>query len=171
MNANRLSAALLSIYLMALIWIIIFKMGIDWSYAKGPRTYNLIPFQEPLIVNGKPDLNEILLNVLIFIPLGIYLGILLRDWNFLKKAALAFGIGFSLEIAQFALAIGAFDITDLINNTFGGVLGIFIYLLLEKLIGRLTAQKTFNVLALVLTVMVLFILIYLKVNRLLMFRN
>ncbi len=109
--------------------------------------------------------------MLIFIPLGIYLGILLRDWNFLKKAALAFGISFSLEIAQFALAIGAFDITDLINNTFGGVLGIFIYLLLEKLVGRLTAQKTLNVLALVLTAMVLSILIYLKVNRLLMFKN
>lgn len=171
-NANRLTIVLLFIYVFTLIWIIVFKMGMGWSYMNGPRNYNLIPYHEPLIVNGKPDITEVVLNVLIFIPFGVYLGTLYKMGSFLRKPVLVLGLSFILEITQFALAIGTFDITDLINNTLGGLLGIWLYDLLKKwLASEAKAQKVVNSLFLTGTLLLLGTLLYLKINHLLMFRN
>jgi hypothetical protein len=46
----------------------------------GNRSVNLIPFSEPLILNGKMDVGEIILNVVILVLLGIYAGILFERW-------------------------------------------------------------------------------------------
>ena len=81
---SRLTTVLLIIYLIALSWILLFKLGVQFSYM-GNRRINLIPFSEPLILNGKIDVGEIILNAVIFVPLGIYAGILFERWIFGKK--------------------------------------------------------------------------------------
>lgn len=68
---NRLTAVLFIIYLIALYWILLLKLGVRFSYIEN-RSVNLIPFSEPLILNGKIDVGEIMLNVVIFVPLGIF---------------------------------------------------------------------------------------------------
>lgn len=40
---------------------------------------------------------------------------------------------------QYAFAIGASDITDVIDNTMGGILGILLFMLLEKIFKKHTA--------------------------------
>ena len=82
--ANKLTALLLVIYLAALFWIIVLKLNISFSY-KGTRNVNLIPFREPLLYNGRIDFNEIFLNILIFIPLGLYVGILFKKLSITRK--------------------------------------------------------------------------------------
>jgi len=68
--ANRITIILFISYLIALCWILLFKLGVRFSYM-GNRRVNLIPFSEPLILNGKIDVGEIILNVVIFMPLGV----------------------------------------------------------------------------------------------------
>lgn len=48
---------------------------------------NLIPFAEPVIVNNKIYFREMYLNALIFIPFGIYIGMLNANWSLAKKIA------------------------------------------------------------------------------------
>ena len=106
------------------------------------KSINLITHRELLILNGKADFGELILNVLIFVPLGLYVGILFEKWNFAEKVALFSSISFLLEVTQYMLGIGAFDITDIINNTIGGFIGLLIYKGVEKAFkNRLRAQK------------------------------
>jgi glycopeptide antibiotics resistance protein len=138
---------------------------------RGQRSINLIPYSEPLILNGKADFGELILNVLIFVPLGLYVGILFEKWNFAKKIALFSSISFLLEVTQYMLGIGAFDITDIINNTFGGFIGSMIYKGVEKAFkNRLKAQKSVNILALAGTIFIFSFLLFLKISRLWIFR-
>ena len=50
-----------------------------------PRSVNLIPFMGSVIVNGRIDISEIINNILVFIPVGIYVCMLKKDWSILKK--------------------------------------------------------------------------------------
>src|SRR2546421_8465933 len=87
--ANKLTNVLFIIYLVALLWILVFKLGVRFSYM-GNRRVNMIPFSKPLILNGKIAFGEMILNAVIFIPLGIYAGILFERWIFGKKVFLFF---------------------------------------------------------------------------------
>lgn len=170
-KSTQSTSALFAIYLIALFWIIVLKFNIPFSYMGGQRSINLIPFNEPLILNGKADFGELILNVLIFVPLGLYAGILFEKWNFAKKVGLFSSISLLLEVSQYMLGIGAFDITDIINNTFGGVIGLLIYKGIEKTFkNRLKAQTFVNILALAGTIFIFSFLLFLKISKLWIFR-
>ena len=50
------------------------------------------------------------------------------------------------EVLQFSFAIGASDITDLMGNTLGGMIGVGVFIVFCKLF-RTKANKILNVLA------------------------
>jgi glycopeptide antibiotics resistance protein len=163
---NRLTTVLFIIYLIVLSWILLFKLGVRFSYM-GNRSVNLIPFSEPLILNGKIDVGEIILNVVIFVPLGIYAGILFEKWIFGKKLFFFFLISLIVEGLQFILAVGAFDITDIITNTLGGIIGLMIFAAIEKAFNNsVKAQKFINIIAAIGTVLIILFLVLLKMNML-----
>jgi glycopeptide antibiotics resistance protein len=64
---NRLTTVLFIIYLIALYWILLLKLGVRFSYM-GERRTKLVPFSGPFLTS------ENILNIVIFIPLGIYAG-------------------------------------------------------------------------------------------------
>jgi glycopeptide antibiotics resistance protein len=163
---SRLTTVLFIIYLIALSWILLFKLGVQFSYM-GNRRINLIPFSEPLILNGKIDVGEIILNAVIFVPLGIYAGILFERWIFGKKLFFFFLISLIVEGLQFILAVGAFDITDIITNTLGGIIGLMIFEAIEKAFNNsVKAQKLINIIAAIGTVLIILFLVLLKMNML-----
>gem|GEM_PF-505175 len=131
-KTNKLTNVLFIIYLIALFWIIVFKFNVRLPSLRNMRSINLIPFSEPLILNGKIAFSEIIMNVVIFVPLGIYAGILFKRWSIGKKLFLFFLISLICEVFQFILNVGASDITDIINNTLGGIIGLMIYKGIEK---------------------------------------
>ena len=53
-----LTTALFTVYVLAIIWIILFKMQLIPVVTQ--RSLNLIPFGESVIVNGKLDISEII---------------------------------------------------------------------------------------------------------------
>ncbi|MEP7143255.1 MAG: VanZ family protein [Ferruginibacter sp.] len=164
--ANQLTNVLFLIYLVALLWILVFKLGVRFSYM-GKRSVNLIPFSEPLILNGKIDFGEMILNAVIFVPLGIYAGILFKRWTFGKNVFLFFFISLMCEGLQFILRIGAFDVTDVITNTLGGIIGLLIFKAIEKVFkNNVKAQKFINIIAVLGTVLMILLLLLLKLNML-----
>ena len=148
-NQNKITAGLLAVYLFVLTWIILFKMQFsfqDLRHFTDFREFNLTPFAGSVIVNNQIDFNEIILNVLSFIPFGIYISMLKPNWSFLKKIVPIAGVSLLFEVLQFIFAIGGSDITDLMGNTLGGIIGVGVYIVFCKLFST-KANKILNVLA------------------------
>ena len=155
MKNNRqrnLTRILFAIYFLILVWILLFKMSFSLDELYKNRSINLIPFMGSVIVNGRIYINEIIDNILVFIPLGIYICMLKEDWSILRKISVGFFISLGIEVLQFILAIGATDITDLLGNTLGGILGIGVFYLFSKLFKNKT-NKIINTLALIATIL------------------
>lgn len=164
---NKLTEVLFAVYLIAIVWILLFKLGVHFSYMGNSRIINLLPYREPLFLHGKFDWSETIMNVLIFVPLGIYVGILFKRWKVGKKLFLVFITSLIVEVFQYILAIGAADITDLINNTIGGIIGLMIYIGIEKAVKNpVKAQKFINVIATIGTFTMIVLLFLLKTNHL-----
>lgn len=121
-------------YLLALIWVIVFKSEFSIKDLSQIRNINLIPFSQPAIVNGKADVREIILNVVAFIPYGLFIHALIDEMSILKKILIIFATSFVFELIQYIFAIGASDITDIISNTSGGVIELVISILMAKLL-------------------------------------
>ncbi|WP_332849549.1 VanZ family protein [Clostridioides difficile] len=144
---------------MILTWIILFKLQFDISSLEtmNLRSINLIPFAGSLIINNRVDISEIILNVAIFVPFGIYVCMLKEEWSFIKKVIPIFITSLVFETLQYIFALGASDITDLIGNTLGGIIGIAVFMLLSKIFKNNTI-KIINVLALIVTIIVVLFL-------------
>lgn len=84
-------------------------------------------------------------NILIFIPLGFFLPILFNKYNSLSKVFIvSLLLTCIIELLQFFLQLGQFDIDDIILNTIGGIAGYLIIKLLMKAslyTKRKTSQK------------------------------
>ncbi len=136
------------IYLLTLIWLVLFKLAFPFSdiqMLSGDRSVNFIPFYYDNNV-GRFHLKEVILNVLVFVPFGMYLRMLSSS----LKRTLLFGLifSFTLELIQFIFAIGSCDITDIITNTSGTALGVCLYWLISKIFSKkATTDKIINIFA------------------------
>ncbi|WP_231702714.1 VanZ family protein [Desulfocucumis palustris] len=161
---NTLTLVLFAVYLLALVWLILFKLQFSIAVMDEGRVVNLIPLLGSFDDNGVIRFSEIRNNILAFIPLGIYIWMLKAPWPFAKKVLATVVLTLAFEITQFIFAIGRADITDVLSNTLGGVIGIGIYALLFKLMKGKT-NKVLNILAAVLTALVILFVVLLLVNH------
>lgn len=150
-NQAKLTFGLFIVYILVLIWIILYKMQFSFHTLPHFRGLNLIPFAGSVIKNNQLDYNEIILNIIVFIPFGLYLNMIKLNWSFWKKIISIAGVSLLFELLQFLFAIGGTDITDLISNTLGGATGIGFYNVFSKIMKEKT-NKTLNILALIGTI-------------------
>ena len=107
----------------------------------GPRRVNLEPFY---FMNDLTDIN-VVGNLLLFIPLGMYLRILLkRKWTGLF---LMFVLSVGFEATQFIFNIGALDVDDVILNVTGGLFGMIVMGILSLFLKNKERLKTFMAIA------------------------
>jgi glycopeptide antibiotics resistance protein len=66
-------------------------------------------------------------NIEIFIPLGVYLTLLKKDKRVITNLLFIFLVSLFVEVIQGLLGIGAADIDDIILNCLGGLIGILGY--------------------------------------------
>ena len=151
---NNLTRILFAVYFIILVWILLFKMSFSIDELYKNRSINIIPFMGSVIVNGRIYISEIINNIVVFIPVGIYVCMLKKDWPILKKISVGFFISLGIEVLQFVLSIGATDITDLIGNTFGGIVGILVFYLFSKVFKNKT-NNIINILALIATILLI----------------
>ena len=86
---------------------------------------------------------ESIANIAVFVPLGFFLAEYLAStkrlgaWLRIGIVAFAtFGISLCIECLQLVLQVGFFELTDLVLNTVGGVVGAMISLGLRKMVGE-----------------------------------
>ena len=162
-NEKKITVALLIVYLLVLSWIILFKLQFSFSALDHIREINLIPFGGSVIANGKVDFDEIINNAIVFIPVGAYFSLLFNK-SALKAIGSVFGISFVYEIIQFIFAIGASDITDLITNTTGVLVGVGLYYLLKKIFKEKT-NKIILALAAIVTILFVSLIVIILINN------
>ena len=66
---------------------------------------------------------------------------LLKKNTWYKSLSIIFLFSIVIECLQFIFSLGASDITDVITNAFGGLLGILVYKLLDKYINTKKLDK------------------------------
>ena len=119
----RLKISLLA-YLVLLVWIVLWKLEPPHLGHPGWGNMKLLPFMSTDEFGGS-GAAEVLINLLLFVPLGAFLGVLTRGRNAPSLLALSALTSLALETVQLVFAIGVFDVTDLIVNTAGAALGLW----------------------------------------------
>lgn len=110
---------LFTLYLAAVCVVVGFPSVTSLSF---DPTFEVIPF-----ISMIEDAKNCVLNVILFVPLGVLLPLLWNRFNSLARTAL-FGIGVSLTVELVQLfTFRTTDIDDLITNTAGAIIGFFIY--------------------------------------------
>ncbi len=95
-----------------------YQLSLFWSYRE-------------IFVGNTSLIEENLLNVVLFMPIGFFLPALLRQSLWISVAA---GAVFStfIEITQLITHRGLFEFDDIVHNTLGTVLGVFVFVLVKK---------------------------------------
>ena len=113
---------------------------------------NLIPFKTIIeytlaLFDGSMGIgtaiDNLSANLLVFMPMGIYLPYYFRNKLTLKQCFLILiGMVFSVEILQLILRKGTFDIDDIILNVLGGMIGYLIFKseFIQKIYNRLFVE-------------------------------
>ncbi|WP_090398785.1 VanZ family protein [Natribacillus halophilus] len=128
--------SLFGLYMAGLLYI----TTLAWNYGAslgpdgpGGRNYNLIPFRSIYRIGVfSPTfwdpLKMLIGNVILFVPLGVYLPMLFRSLRTIVKVTLA-GAALSLliELYQFTFTLRVADIDDLLLNVGGVSIGAVIY--------------------------------------------
>ncbi|MEL4105787.1 VanZ family protein [Oscillospiraceae bacterium WX1] len=152
---SNLTIILFIVYILLLTGVILFKLPFySERFSDGIRVINLIPLQGSFDENGAILLREIIINILIFIPMGIYISMLKPKWPFFKKVLPVIALTFTFELIQFIFAMGRTDVTDILGNTLGGIIGIAMSAFFFKIFKNRTV-KVVNILALIITVCII----------------
>lgn len=164
MKSKKVTLGLFVYYLIVLVWIIIFKFQFALENLPHIRNINLIPFAQSVIVNGELELNEIINNAMAFIPFGLFIHILWEQKSLVKQILPIIGTSLLFEIIQFLFSIGATDITDIISNSLGGIVGIMVAFSIHKVIKN-NWIKIINIISIIGAIfLTLFIVILLLAN-------
>lgn len=93
------------------------------------------------LFNQRGDyLRQIFLNVLMMIPFGFMYPI--KGRSFLKTVFMTFIFSLTIELLQPFVSLRTSDITDLLINTLGGMIGYIFYLIFKPLINRIFVKRS-----------------------------
>lgn len=114
-------SVLIGVYLAAVLWItLLSRIGSDY------RGF-LLPFSSyiELFKGNWHSLEEIIENIILFIPFGMILGVI-KLWDLKRVIISGFCASLCIELFQAIFALGTFEFDDLIHNTVGTVIGCWI---------------------------------------------
>lgn len=131
---EELLALLFVVYLLVLFQVVTYQDVISYGN-------NFIPFKELLRYEFGTNLfyKNIIGNILLFMPYGFFVSYYLR----LDKKRMAFILVLlvSLAIECVQLLIGrCFDVDDILLNIIGGMIGYYVYRLLDKITDKMSKR-------------------------------
>ncbi|MFH8248789.1 VanZ family protein [Microbacterium sp. B2969] len=123
----------LVVYLVLLAWVVLWKLEVPWIGAAAGllRPIKLLPFVASGDLGASAPI-EVLINLAIFVPFGLFLGALAPTWTWWKAGGVMLGASLVLESTQHLISTGSFDTTDLIVNTAGGLIGWGVFAVLRR---------------------------------------
>lgn len=131
---------LMYIYIVMVLFVTLMPFPIPFGATNNLflESANFVPFRD-LISNYNGAVREIILNVVMMMPFGFLYPIIKRK-NILNTVVSTLIFSLIIESSQLlsawwgSLDSRSFDVTDLITNTLGGLIGFLIYMILSKLV-------------------------------------
>lgn len=126
------SVAVFSAYILILSALLFLK-------SSSIQTVNLVPFKsisDYLFNGGVFALGNVIGNIIMFIPMGVYLMLFNGDKGVALNLLWTIGVSACAEAAQYFMKLGAADIDDIILNAVGGLAGIAVYKLIYRIFGE-----------------------------------
>lgn len=142
------------LYLIGILWVTLFNRSFSYSHQFLQPFWSYKRIAEGSVHVAKENIE----NIMLFIPFGYFLKLLWRT-NLKKTVMCSFMVSLSLEVIQFVLTLGFFEIDDLLHNTLGALLGFYIYKILplsEIRNGGIRLKKGLVKISLLLTMPLLF---------------
>lgn len=98
---------------------------------------NLVPFID--VLNSRGDfVRQVGLNMIMTIPFGFLMPLVKRNVGFLKVVSYTFLLSLGIELLQPLInGVRSADITDLLTNVMGGIIGYVMYLIFKPLITKI----------------------------------
>ena len=160
-------------YLLVLIWVIMLKCNMEWPVyvsrmmmggmsipERAEWSFCHFRFNGDGPIYSKDAIEDMLVNAVLFLPVGMTLPMVFEKKKYLETPLAAFGLSLTFEIVQFFNTIGGFAYIDLITHTLGAVIGMIVLRLLLKVIKPDAAR----VILAVFTVIFVIIAIYGGIN-------
>lgn len=135
-NKLQFSAAiLLSLYIVVLLY---FTIVGRYSHEEYEYQINFFTsYRWFFQYNGEQVLRQLLINFVMLMPVGFLLPIIINTKRkLLITMALSLLLTVFIETMQLITKCGSFEIDDIINNFFGAILGMLIYMLLNRIIQK-----------------------------------
>ena len=123
---------------------------------------NFVPFREILRydIGSRLFLKNVMGNILLFVPYGLFVGIYLDLDRFIPAFMLISLASLAIETTQ--LVIGrVFDVDDILLNIVGGLIGFYIYRMLDRVADMLPRVfKSTIFLNILITLLLIILIIY-----------
>jgi glycopeptide antibiotics resistance protein len=120
-----------AVYIAAYIYLtLLSRSEIDVPYVTGVELRPLAAIRRALRSGSVIPIRGIILNVLLFIPMGYLLPLIfkkLRKHSAIDVVLICLLISLATETLQLVFRVGWFDADDIINNTIGALIGVFIW--------------------------------------------
>lgn len=131
---------LMYIYIVMVLFVTLMPFPIPFGATNNLflESVNFVPFRD-LISNYNGAVREIILNVVMMMPFG-FLYPIIKKKNILNTVVSTLIFSLIIESSQLlsawwgSLDSRSFDVTDLITNTLGGLIGFLIYMISSKLV-------------------------------------
>ena len=105
-----------------------YNLHLFWSY----KSYE----------EGDKDLaKQIVLNVLMFVPVGLLFGLSFRSAKWWHALLVGFALSFSIELLQYLLHRGFAEFDDVFHNVLGCLVGFEIYALGKRCVAGMAKGK------------------------------
>lgn len=142
------------LYILFLYYIVTFQ---DNNYG----TNNFVPFKEIFRyeITSSLFLKNVVGNILLFVPLGLFVTYYVKNKNFIITLILTIFISCTIEFTQYIIGRTA-DIDDIILNSIGGLLGYVIYSKWNKIIEKLPKFLKNQVFLDIITIIIIIILVF-----------
>ncbi|MBS4761241.1 VanZ family protein [Carnobacteriaceae bacterium zg-ZUI252] len=132
---------LFSFYLLVVLMLTVSPVVTSLPFifnAQFSRMVNMMPFVD-ILDHRDFAISQVVLNILLTIPFGFFLpGVYkMKKQAWMKTVFATFLFSLTIELTQFILANGRItDITDILTNTFGGVVGFALYRAIKLFVHR-----------------------------------
>ena len=83
-------------------------------------------------------LAQIIMNVMLFFPIGFFVGGTLKKKHIWNAIGIGFVLSFFIELTQLVTTRGVFNVDDIIHNVLGCIIGFACFVFCYKMVKRIT---------------------------------
>lgn len=116
--------------------ILVFCTTIFFREDTYEKRYMLRPFWSYTVLYNRL-LAQLIMNVLLFIPIGFFAGGALKKKHIWNAIGIGLFLSFFIELTQLVSTRGVFNVDDIIHNVLGCVIGFSCFVLCYKIIRRI----------------------------------